>query len=250
MNGARLSPESAADAAVASDPLCQNASRLPSVRRMSSSDSDRLPQRGPRFLLPARAWLIIAAAFAAGLLLSALLWFGKRGEPTAAAPTAVTTPADAADAAAGGLPAPQPTGSADPGGASGMEEADPDAPPPRLVERAPAQEAPVDAPAFADGEETATAADTTRAPVAVETPAPRYPSAALRRGDSGEVLLQVRVGADGNAQDVEVVRSSNSRALDRAAVAAVRRWRFQPALREGQPVPGMVQVPIVFSPAR
>ncbi|MEZ0469974.1 energy transducer TonB [Luteimonas salinilitoris] len=218
---------------------------------MSSPDPDRRPRRGPRFLLPARAWLIILAAFAAGLLLSGLLWFGQRGERTAA-PAAVTTPADAADATAGGLPAPQPTAPtapADPGGASGMEEADPDAPPQR-VEQAPVPEPSRDEPGPVDGSEPAAAAVATRAPVAVETPAPRYPSAALRRGDSGEVVLQVRVGADGSTQDVEVVRGSNSRALDRAAVAAVRRWRFQPALRDGQPVPGMVQVPIVFNPAR
>ncbi|WP_149193399.1 energy transducer TonB [Luteimonas suaedae] len=215
---------------------------------MSSPDPDRRPRRGPRFLLPARAWLIIAAAFTAGLLLSGLLWFGQRGERTAA-PAAVTTPAEAADTTASGLPTPQPADPADPGGASGMEEPDPDAQP-QWVEQAPEPEPSRDGPGFVENEASATAAAATRAPVAVETPAPRYPSSALRRGDSGEVVLQVRVGADGSAQAVEVVRGSNSRALDRAAVAAVRRWRFQPALRDGQPVPGMVQVPIVFNPAR
>ncbi|WP_407351485.1 energy transducer TonB [Luteimonas sp. R10] len=198
-------------------------------------------------LLPARAWWIIAAAFAIGLLLSGLLWFGLRGE-RADAPAAVTTPADAADANASGLPAPQPTGSADRDGASGMEEPDPGARP-RLVERPAMQPPPPDAPESIDGE-PATTATATRAPLAVDAPAPRYPSAALRSGESGEVVLRVRVGIDGSAGEVEIVRSSSSRALDRAAVAAVRRWRFQPALRDGQPVPGMVQVPIVFNPAR
>lgn len=212
----------------------------------SESDPNRRARRAPRFLLPARAWLIVAAAFAAGLLVSGLLWFGRHGERPES-PAAVRTPADVADEATTGLPAPQP---AEPGGASGMEEADPDAPP-RLVEQMPAHEAPSDGSPTVDDDTIPTApAVANSAPMALETPAPRYPSAALRRGDSGEVLLQVQVGTDGRIEDVEVMRSSNSRVLDRAAVAAVRRWRFQPALREGQPVPGVVQVPIVFSPAR
>ena len=39
---------------------------------------------------------------------------------------------------------------------------------------------------------------------------------------------------------------SGSRDLDRAAVNAVRQWRFQPAQRDGQAVAGAVTVPIDF----
>jgi protein TonB len=38
-----------------------------------------------------------------------------------------------------------------------------------------------------------------------------------------------------------------SRSLDRAASDAVRRWRFRPAVREGQAVAGTIQVPITFN---
>ncbi|NZA26042.1 energy transducer TonB [Luteimonas sp. SJ-92] len=206
---------------------------------MSTPESSER-RRSPRFLLPVRAWLIIAAAFAAGLLLSALLWLG-RDEDRPAAPLAGPAPQDGADPARA-LPAPR---AADTDGASGMAEADPAAVP-RPLERPPAQDP-------TSGIDTAPAAEAmtaiaSRPPVAVDTPAPRYPSAALRRGESGEVLLRVEVAADGRARAVEVVRSSSSRALDRAAVAAVRRWRFQPALHDGRPVAGTVQVPIDFSP--
>lgn len=194
----------------------------------------------PRFLLTGRAWLIVAAAFAAGLLVSALLWFG-RGEDRAAAPLAGPATQDGADRPRA-LPAPQP---ADVDGASGMAEADPDAP--RRQPVAPSARAPQPAPGAAPL--PAPSSDpAARAPLAVDTPAPRYPTSALRRGESGEVLLRVEVDETGRAAAVEVVRSSNSRSLDRAAVTAVRRWRFQPALRDGQPVPGTVQVPIDFSP--
>ena len=41
---------------------------------------------------------------------------------------------------------------------------------------------------------------------------------------------------------------SGSRDLDRAAVNAVRQWRFQPAQSNGQPVPGTIEVPFDFKP--
>jgi TonB family protein len=44
-----------------------------------------------------------------------------------------------------------------------------------------------------------------------------------------------------------LVQGSGARELDRAAVEAVRRWRFAPATRGGQPVEGSVQVPITFN---
>jgi protein TonB len=56
----------------------------------------------------------------------------------------------------------------------------------------------------------------------------------------------VTVGADGVPTDVTVESSSQSRDLDRAALEAVRKWRFRPAQRGGQPVAGSLVVPIEF----
>jgi protein TonB len=77
-------------------------------------------------------------------------------------------------------------------------------------------------------------------------PAPGYPSQALRRRIEGEVLLRVEVDARGRPTRVQVERGSGARQLDAAAVAAVRRWRFEPALHDGQPVPSSVLIPIAF----
>jgi len=60
------------------------------------------------------------------------------------------------------------------------------------------------------------------------------------------VRVQVDVGVDGVPINVTVAASSQSRDLDRAALDAVRRWRFRPAQRDGQPVAGTVVVPIEF----
>jgi periplasmic protein TonB len=62
----------------------------------------------------------------------------------------------------------------------------------------------------------------------VSTPAPRYPPEALRSGQSGEVQVEFTVGSDGSVSNARVVRSSPPRVFDREAVAAVKRWRFEP----------------------
>jgi periplasmic protein TonB len=193
---------------------------------------------------PSRRTWLIAAAFAAGLLLFLVLWLDQRddrgfyrGRPDAApAPGQVFKP----------LPAPTPDtnrpGVRTPADGPDFSRGAPATPPasPRSVPspepRSPAAPQAPAAPATA--------------PVAVETPPPRYPPSALRRGVSGEVLLRVTVDTQGLPGDIEVIQSSGSRDLDRAATTAARRWRFRPALREGVPVEGAVNVPIVFDSQR
>ena len=83
-------------------------------------------------------------------------------------------------------------------------------------------------------------------PEPVSAPSPHYPAQALRRGEQGTVMVSAEIGPDGVPSSVEVARSSGSRLLDRAAVDAVRRWRFRPAMADGRPTAGRVQVPISF----
>lgn len=67
----------------------------------------------------------------------------------------------------------------------------------------------------------------------LSTPAPRYPPEALRAGQSGEVQVEFTVNPDGSVANARVVRANPPRVFDREAVAAVRRWRFEPV---GEPV--------------
>ena len=85
--------------------------------------------------------------------------------------------------------------------------------------------------------------------VALTTPsAPPYPVASVRKRHEGTVMLEVLVGANGDATEVRILRSSGHRELDRSAREHVlRAWIFQPAIREGQPVAAWVRVPIEFS---
>src|SRR5882672_9748848 len=76
-------------------------------------------------------------------------------------------------------------------------------------------------------------------PQPVETP----PAAAAEgTTDTGTVVLLVTVGADGLVRDVSVAQTAGP-ALDAAAVAAVMRWKFRPALRDGQPFEARVRAP-------
>ena len=49
-----------------------------------------------------------------------------------------------------------------------------------------------------------------------------------------EVLFDVEI--DGSVANAQAIDSRPPRIFDRAAVAAVSRWRFQPVVREGSPV--------------
>lgn len=78
-------------------------------------------------------------------------------------------------------------------------------------------------------------------------PPPPYPGIAIRRGWQGEVLLRVKVGANGRALEAVVEKSSGHRLLDRVASEHVlARWRFQAARQGGRLVEAWALVPISF----
>jgi periplasmic protein TonB len=75
---------------------------------------------------------------------------------------------------------------------------------------------------------------------------PNYPPAAFREGIEGEVILIVDVDANGNVTNVSVEKSSRNRDLDRAAMEAARKWRFNPSVKNGVKAAGRVRVPVAF----
>jgi periplasmic protein TonB len=75
---------------------------------------------------------------------------------------------------------------------------------------------------------------------------PVYPESARRRGEQGRVILRVSVAPDGDPTQVVVGHSSGFTSLDDAALDAVRRWRFVPAMQSGHPVQAVAEVPVLF----
>lgn len=201
---------------------------------MSASPSHAGPGR-PSWRPSLTALLVTGGAFALGLLLFLVLWLQQRRDSDFyRAPVAPTSQAPVF------APLPEPAGASD--GASGLPEPDEDAiaERPRLIERP----APAVVPAHPVPAPSRPVAETT--PVPISSPAPRYPTAALRRRETGTVRIRVDVSADGAPVATTVVESSQSRDLDRAALEAVRRWRFEPAQANGRSVAGSVIVPINF----
>lgn len=83
-------------------------------------------------------------------------------------------------------------------------------------------------------------------PTLAYRPEPAYPTLARRLGYEGRVVLHIQVMATGSVGAVQVERSSGYALLDEAALESVKRWRFKPAQRGGQPVDATLLVPITF----
>jgi protein TonB len=81
-------------------------------------------------------------------------------------------------------------------------------------------------------------------PAPVTRVEPSYPEMAREAQIQGRVVLHVLVGKDGRVKNVKVMRSVTM--LDGAAVDAVKRWVFKPALSNNKPVAVWVEVPVDF----
>lgn len=94
------------------------------------------------------------------------------------------------------------------------------------------------------------------APIPIEPARPKAPPCAVERprilerparidyleearlaGAEGRLVLRLAIAGDGAVAAVELVRGVHP-ALDRAAIAAARTWRFAPARRCGRAIPG------------
>ena len=77
------------------------------------------------------------------------------------------------------------------------------------------------------------------------TPEPEYPDRARKKKIQGDVVISGYVGADGAFHD-PVVTQSVEKSLDANAVAAVRRWKFDPCTKDGHPVNCEMKVEVGF----
>ena len=84
-------------------------------------------------------------------------------------------------------------------------------------------------------------------PTALSEIRPRYPFRSRSDGEEGMVMVRVRVSEEGTVQEATVTRTSGFRALDDAAVAAVRKAQFAPAERGGRHVAGEISLTFQFT---
>ena len=88
----------------------------------------------------------------------------------------------------------------------------------------------------------------TEAPVPVRTSAPEYPYELKREGISGVVTVVFSVDEKGNVVNPAVQKSSN-KGFEQAALNAISKWKFKPALQDGTPVKSKLAIPLQFSNA-
>ena len=144
----------------------------------------------------------------------------------------------------------------------------PSPPKPRSIEKSQPRQIVVEKPIIAPTEYVATPPPPTPAPV-IEAPplplpqgpvalsselsvgcpersAPAYPAMSRRLNETGVVVLRVELAESGHVANATVKNSSGYARLDDAALNAVRTWRCNPAMRNGQPVRAVALQPFNF----
>lgn len=82
-------------------------------------------------------------------------------------------------------------------------------------------------------------------PTPIYDPEPEYSEPALAAKYQGTVVLGLIVGRDGTPTDVWVVKKLGF-GLDQKAVRAVRQWKFEPGMKDGEPMPVLANVQVTF----
>jgi TonB family protein len=83
------------------------------------------------------------------------------------------------------------------------------------------------------------------APVLIYDPDPEFSDEARRAKYQGVCVVGLIVDAQGNPQNVHVVRPLGM-GLDEKAVEAVRQYKFKPAMLKGRPVPVEINIEVNF----
>jgi len=84
----------------------------------------------------------------------------------------------------------------------------------------------------------------------VRSVVPDYPSAAKRDGILGSVDLDVTVSSQGTVEDISVVSATPPDMFEKSAVAAVRKWKYDPRFVDGLPSKAHVKVHLEFGPGK
>jgi periplasmic protein TonB len=79
---------------------------------------------------------------------------------------------------------------------------------------------------------------------------PDYPSAAKRDGIEGSVDLEVAISSQGVVEDVSVVNATPPDMFEKSAVAAVRKWKYDPRFVDGLPSEAHLKVHLDFGPGK
>jgi TonB family protein len=77
---------------------------------------------------------------------------------------------------------------------------------------------------------------------------PVYPPKALARSQEGEVRVRITVDTTGRVTAAQILAATPPQVFDQAALDAVRKWRFEPVIRDGRPIEASIATTIRFRP--
>ncbi len=80
--------------------------------------------------------------------------------------------------------------------------------------------------------------------------APQYPRRAAIKGVEGWVKIAFTIQGDGTVSDPQVINAKPSRIFNRAALTAIKKWKFRPRMVDGKAVPRKAEQVIEFSLAK
>ena len=97
-----------------------------------------------------------------------------------------------------------------------------------------------------DGTKVYKAGGAVIAPKRIDTPDAEYTEPARKAHYIAKATLQAIVGIDGEVRDIEVQKPAGF-GLDDNGVAAMQRWKFHPAMKDGRPVCAVINVEMGWS---
>ena len=83
------------------------------------------------------------------------------------------------------------------------------------------------------------------APKFIPTGNEASPNPVLKAKKKGAVLLEIIIDEQGKPRNVQIIRS-HGEDVDKKAIDAVTKWRFEPAMKDGQPVAVRIAVRVDF----
>lgn len=83
-------------------------------------------------------------------------------------------------------------------------------------------------------------------PRLIKSVQPVYPEEALKGGVTGAVVLNVRIDRQGNISRVIVLKGADEK-LNEAAIAAVKQWKYEPFIQDGQAKEVVFTVTVKFN---
>lgn len=78
-------------------------------------------------------------------------------------------------------------------------------------------------------------------------PEPKYPLISRRNKEEGSIIFNIKVDNKGNMTAYKMVQSSGYKRLDKEAEKSIKTAKFQPALKNGEPVSSNFDLKITFT---